>query len=60
MNIDQLKQKLANIDAATLQDFILDLYLRYPELNDKTEGGLRFGGHGLLPHPVAGYFNAGA
>jgi hypothetical protein len=27
MNIDQLKQKLADIDAATLQDFILDLYL---------------------------------
>lgn len=37
MNTDQLKQKLAEIDAATLRDFILDLYLHYPELSDKIE-----------------------
>lgn len=43
MNIDQLKQKLADIDAAALQDFILDLYLHYPELNDKIEALLLYG-----------------
>ena len=37
MNVDTLKEKLADIDAATLRDFILDLYLRYPELSDKIE-----------------------
>ncbi|MDZ7750684.1 MAG: hypothetical protein U5S82_03280 [Gammaproteobacteria bacterium] len=37
MNIEQLKQQLADIDAATLQDFILDLYLNYPELSDEIE-----------------------
>jgi hypothetical protein len=37
MNIDPLKQKLADIDAATLRDFILDLYLHYPELSDRIE-----------------------
>ncbi|MEE4216718.1 MAG: hypothetical protein V2I48_03860 [Xanthomonadales bacterium] len=37
MNIDLLKQKLAEIDAATLRGFILDLYLHYPELSDRTE-----------------------
>ena len=42
MTIDDLKQKLADIDAATLQDFILDLYLHYPELNDKIEALLLY------------------
>lgn len=37
MNVDKLKEKLADIDADTLRNFILDLYLRYPELNDKIE-----------------------
>ena len=37
VSIDTLKEKLADIDADTLRDFILDLYLRYPELNDKIE-----------------------
>ena len=37
MNVDTLKEKLADIDADTLRDFILDLYLRYPELSDKVE-----------------------
>ncbi|QYZ65254.1 MAG: hypothetical protein HPY30_04175 [Gammaproteobacteria bacterium (ex Lamellibrachia satsuma)] len=37
MNIDALKEKLTNIDADTLQNFIFDLYLRYPELNDRIE-----------------------
>jgi hypothetical protein len=37
MNIDTLKEKLADIDADTLRNFILDLYLRYPELSDKME-----------------------
>ena len=37
MNLDTLKEKLADIDADTLRDFIFDLYLRYPELNDKIE-----------------------
>jgi dsDNA-binding SOS-regulon protein len=37
MNIELLKQKLADIDAATLQDFILDLYLHYPQLSDRIE-----------------------
>jgi hypothetical protein len=34
MNVDTLKEKLADIDADTLQNFIFDLYLRYPELSD--------------------------
>jgi len=37
MNVGTLKEKLADIDADTLRDFIFDLYLRYPELNDKIE-----------------------
>jgi len=37
MNVDTLKEKLADIDADTLRNFILDLYLRYPELSDKIE-----------------------
>ncbi|MGB5425208.1 MAG: DUF6880 family protein [Gammaproteobacteria bacterium] len=37
VSIDTLKEKLADIDADTLRDFIFDLYLRYPELNDKIE-----------------------
>jgi len=37
MNIDTLKEKLADLDAATLQDFILDLYLHYPDLSVKIE-----------------------
>ena len=37
MNVDKLKEKLADIDVDTLRDFILDLYLRYPELSDKIE-----------------------
>lgn len=42
VNIDQLKQKLAEIDDAALRDFILDLYLRYPELSDKIEALVLF------------------
>ena len=37
MNIDTLIEKLADIDADTLRNFIFDLYLRYPELSDKIE-----------------------
>ncbi len=37
MNIDTLKEKLADIDADTLRDFIFNLYLQYPELSDKIE-----------------------
>ena len=37
VSIDKLKEKLADIDADTLRDFMLDLYLRYPELSDKIE-----------------------
>jgi hypothetical protein len=42
MNIDPLKQKLTEIDAATLRDFILDLYLHHPELSDKIEALLLY------------------
>jgi hypothetical protein len=37
MNIDTLKEKLADIDADTLRNFIFDPCLRYPELSDKIE-----------------------
>lgn len=37
MNIDTLKEKLADIDTDTLRDFIFGLYLKYPELSDKIE-----------------------
>jgi len=37
VSIDTLKEKLSDIDADTLRDFIFDLYLRYPELIDKIE-----------------------
>ena len=37
MSIDKLKENLAELDAATLREFILDLYLGYPDLNDKIE-----------------------
>lgn len=42
VSTDQLKQKLAEIDDATLRDFILDLYLHYPELSDKIEALVLF------------------
>jgi uncharacterized protein DUF6880 len=37
MNIDTLKEKLSDIEAGTLRDFIFGLYLQYPELSDKIE-----------------------
>lgn len=37
MNVDTLKEKLTDIEVDTLRDFILDLYLRYPEMSDKIE-----------------------
>jgi hypothetical protein len=37
MNVDTLKEKLADIDTETLRNFIFDLYLCYPELSDKIE-----------------------
>ena len=37
MGIDKFKEKLAELDAATLREFILDLYLGYPDLSDKIE-----------------------
>ncbi|WP_457670752.1 DUF6880 family protein [Thiolapillus sp.] len=37
MNIDTFKEKLADIDADTLRDFIFGLYLQYPELSNKIE-----------------------
>jgi hypothetical protein len=37
MNVDTLNEKLAGIDKDHLRNFILDLYLRYPELSDKIE-----------------------
>lgn len=37
MSIDGLKEKLAELNAATLRDFILDVYLGYPDLSDKIE-----------------------
>ncbi len=37
MNIDTLKEKLADIDADTLRDFIFGLYLQYPALSDRIE-----------------------
>ena len=42
MNIDPIKQKLTEIDTATLRDFILDLYLHHPELSDKIEALLLY------------------
>ncbi len=42
VNIDPLKQKLTEIDAATLRDFILDLYLHHPELSDQIEALLLY------------------
>ena len=42
MDIDPLKQKLTEIDTATLRDFILDLYLHHPELSDKIEALLLY------------------
>jgi hypothetical protein len=37
MNVDTLKEKLTDIDADILRNFIFDLYLRYPELSDRIE-----------------------
>ena len=37
MNVDTLKEKLADIDADTLRNFVFDLYLRYPQLSGKIE-----------------------
>ncbi|TNF95950.1 MAG: hypothetical protein EP297_11210 [Gammaproteobacteria bacterium] len=37
MNIDELKARLDELDKNTLQDFVLDLYLNYPELSDTIE-----------------------
>ena len=32
-----LKKKLTDVGAETLRDFILDIYIRYPEMSDKIE-----------------------
>jgi len=37
MNIDEVKQKLETLNQPQLQDFVLDLYLQYPELKVKIE-----------------------
>jgi chemotaxis protein histidine kinase CheA len=37
MNIDELQQKLFELDSAVLQNFVLDLYQRFPELSDAIE-----------------------
>jgi len=37
MNIDEIKHKLIELDKDILKDFVLDLYLHYPELKDKIE-----------------------
>ena len=37
MNIDDIKQKIAALDTNRVKDFILDLYLQYPELENKIE-----------------------
>jgi hypothetical protein len=52
MNIDEIKHKLADIDAATLQDFILALYLHYPELNDKIEALLLYSNPAALANAL--------
>jgi len=37
MNIDGIKQKINDLDSNIIKDFILDLYLQYPELENKIE-----------------------
>lgn len=37
MKIDEIKNKLENLDNALLQDFVLDLYIQFPELKAKIE-----------------------
>ncbi len=37
MKIDDVQQKLGDLDADVVKDFVLDLYLQYPELHDRIE-----------------------
>ena len=37
MNIDDLKHRLNEVDVKVLQDFLLSLYVRYPEIADAIE-----------------------
>ncbi len=37
MKIDDIKQKLSNLDADIVKDFVLDLYSRTPELHEQIE-----------------------
>jgi len=37
MNIDEMKQKITALDADVVKNFLLNLYLQYPELNAQIE-----------------------
>ncbi len=42
MNVDDLRQRIIEIDPANLQDFVIDLYLSFPELKNKIESLVLF------------------
>ncbi len=42
MKIDDVKQKIEGLDADLIKDFLLDLYLHYPELHNQIEALLLY------------------
>ena len=53
MTIDELTKKLSELNAAVLQDFVLDLYLRYPDLSASIETLVLFSDPPALKKAIA-------
>ena len=53
MNIDDLTKKLSQLDAAVLQDYVLGLYLNYPDLTDSIETLVLFNDPPVLKKAIA-------
>ncbi len=53
MKTEELQQKLSELDPATLKDFILDLYIKYPELSNSIETLVLFNDPSALKKAIA-------
>lgn len=53
MKTEELQQKLSELDLANLQDFILDLYVKYPELSNNIETLVLFNDSAALKKAIA-------
>ena len=53
MNIDELQQKLTEVDPVFLQSFVIELYQRFPELKDTIETLVLFNDPSALKKAIA-------